>query len=88
MQCGIGRLAESSIFWNVCQSKEPARSSVAASALNMPMQSKGTLPRSWEIGRMMVHPGLIYSPTKSAAVLFLSVPLNGGVAAGDADPSF
>src|SRR6478752_5215341 len=25
---------------NVCQSKEPARSSVAASTLNMPMQSK------------------------------------------------
>src|SRR4029077_4490909 len=38
LQCGIGRLAEIPYFGtrNVYQSKEPARSSVAASALIMP----------------------------------------------------
>jgi hypothetical protein len=70
----------SSIFRNLklCQSKEPARSCVAASALNMAMHSKATLPRRREIRRMKVHPELIYDPTKSAVMLFLSVPRMGG----------
>jgi hypothetical protein len=40
----------------------------------MARQSKATLPRRPEIRRIMVHPELIYRETKSAVMLFLSVP--------------
>jgi len=50
------------------------RVTTGSRTLNMAMQSKATLPRRPEIRRIMVHPEWIYSQTKSAVMLFLSVP--------------
>jgi len=50
------------------------RVTTGSQTLNMAMQSKATLPRRPEIRRIMVHPEWIYSQTKSAVMLFLSVP--------------